>query len=1002
MATTHDQSVSTWLESLGLGRYLTNFEQNEVDWDTLSQITEEDLIQMKIEAVGPRRKLLSAIGQLRSEDEKQTAGVDSVFLEYVRTVVIGIVQMATTHDQSVSTWLESLGLGRYLTNFEQNEVDWDTLSQITEEDLIQMKIEAVGPRRKLLSAIGQLRSEDEKQTAASDLVSRLPESIVASQWLLSAADVRLGAEIGRGFYGVVYRGSWQSHNVAVKRLHSHHLCDPHNMDSFMREVHILSSLRSPYVVLFLGVVVSASDVLLVTEYMPRGSLHDVLQKHHSAPEFTTQRRLEMLRDVAHGLHHLHCRRPPIAHRDLSSYNVLVDSSWRCKVCDFGVSRPLQDAMTHHPGHLRWMAPEVTLDQPYDVQVDVFGFALLLWEMFSGEVPFVSLEPSQAAAKMAYEQARPPLSAVSNMPLELQELMTACWSQEPSERPRTDEVVMRLDALVRKATGSDSDSSLRFSGEYVPMQATPSVPIDVPRSLTPPPPPPSAGLVTMSGFVQSSGPAIRPSSSAPTTDLIPGYGRLKTGAAASPLTDMELLQMQLRELSLMHRQTQLQQQQPSTYPVPTVPLVPTVPIFPQPLAIPPFPTLFPTTTASSFSSDEHSSASPIAVPADMLMFVGESPRRSRKPHSAPSMLATQLHQHLKQSHVDKKALAIVLGVTRQTVTLWLRGKLPPEEISELVDQYLKSETQQQQAVTLSAQMTAKKRKHSRRSQSFGGSRSEADMLLARPSAHESTHKQQAPASVSVSPRGKAHGVHPSIRPRGKSMGAVASSDQEDEQASTPLSPIVAVTYNSTDSPPVEQTPSPALITSGIEYMPDMIPQRTIICAFIGDSSADKTQVLYAVGGQQSFSRLPANVEYMMTARLCGQVISLKLRDTSGHRGAVADAQVAEALASADVIAVCFSIAVRSSFVSVAERWIPEVKKRFESTPRLLIGTEVERRETVLDAVTAWQGQHMAQEFGAEYVECSARLGTNIAQLAEAVVRATVPASQLADRRGCAVM
>ena len=58
--------VERWLQNLGLARYVPVFKKHEVDWDTLPELTEADLLSMQIEAVGSRRKLLSAITTLRT------------------------------------------------------------------------------------------------------------------------------------------------------------------------------------------------------------------------------------------------------------------------------------------------------------------------------------------------------------------------------------------------------------------------------------------------------------------------------------------------------------------------------------------------------------------------------------------------------------------------------------------------------------------------------------------------------------------------------------------------------------------------------------------------------------------------------------------------------------------------------------------------------------------------------------------------------------------------
>lgn len=84
----------------------------------------------------------------------------------------------------------------------------------------------------------------------------------------------------------------------------------------------------------LGAVLD-SDPMLVMEYMDNGSLYDLL--HNETMIMEPEIILPMLRDISQGLRFLHATKPPVIHGDLKSANVLVDSKFRAKVADFGLS-----------------------------------------------------------------------------------------------------------------------------------------------------------------------------------------------------------------------------------------------------------------------------------------------------------------------------------------------------------------------------------------------------------------------------------------------------------------------------------------------------------------------------------------------------------------------------------------------------------------------------------------------------------------------------------------
>lgn len=87
----------------------------------------------------------------------------------------------------------------------------------------------------------------------------------------------------------------------------------------MRELAILSRLRSPFVVLFMGMSELDSDIVLISEFVAKGSLHSFLLREGSSLKLS--QRIQLLLDVARGLTHLHGGEQPILHRDLTPFNV---------------------------------------------------------------------------------------------------------------------------------------------------------------------------------------------------------------------------------------------------------------------------------------------------------------------------------------------------------------------------------------------------------------------------------------------------------------------------------------------------------------------------------------------------------------------------------------------------------------------------------------------------------------------------------------------------------
>jgi serine/threonine protein kinase len=192
------------------------------------------------------------------------------------------------------------------------------------------------------------------------------------------------------------------------------------------------------------------------EFMPRGSLFELLEseKGGQAPrDWDMTRKLIVILGLAGGMRYLHARK--IIHRDLKSENVLLDDSLGPHIADFGLSRimtgddPRGLQMTRKIGTPIYMAPEVFQDQPYDQKVDVYAFAILVYEILSSMLPFADISNPVALGVVVTRGTRPPIPA--HVPESWVRLIRRCWAALPSARPEFNEIVDILrsdDFLVR--------------------------------------------------------------------------------------------------------------------------------------------------------------------------------------------------------------------------------------------------------------------------------------------------------------------------------------------------------------------------------------------------------------------------------------------------------------------------------------------------------------------------------------------------------------------------
>ncbi|KYO36852.1 serine/threonine-protein kinase TNNI3K isoform D [Alligator mississippiensis] len=304
------------------------------------------------------------------------------------------------------------------------------------------------------SPLGKIKSMTKEKADVLLLRAGLP-----SHFHLQLSEIEFHEIIGSGSFGKVYKGRCRNKIVAIKRYRANTYCSKSDVDMFCREVSILCRLNHPCVIQFVGACLDdPSQFAIVTQYISGGSLFSLL--HEQKRNLDLQSKLIIAVDVAKGMEYLHNLTQPIIHRDLNRaqleqplemhHNILLYEDGHAVVADFGESRFLQsldeDNMTKQPGNLRWMAPEVfTQCTRYTIKADVFSYALCLWELLTGEIPFAHLKPAAAAADMAYHHIRPPIGY--SIPKPISSLLMRGWNVCPEGRPEFSEVVTKLEECL---------------------------------------------------------------------------------------------------------------------------------------------------------------------------------------------------------------------------------------------------------------------------------------------------------------------------------------------------------------------------------------------------------------------------------------------------------------------------------------------------------------------------------------------------------------------------
>ena len=276
---------------------------------------------------------------------------------------------------------------------------------------------------------------------------------------------RVEAEpVASGAQGVVYRGEYMGDAVALKKISLASLTATKRqqmVSQFAEELSIMMRLRSPRTVAVLGVVTTDESFLgLVMEFMPGGSIRQRLD----GAEVGAELKCLWASDVALGMQYLYsCG---VQHRDLKCHNCLLTSDARAKVSDFGLSRcdALKTSTTTLTtksgdglaGTPAFMAPELLKDNVFTEKSDVYSYAMVLWELFDGGVPWAGHKPLQISFKVVFEHARPPVPPA--MPGPLATVMRRAWANDAATRPTFTDIVRHVRADQAQESSTDGAAS----------------------------------------------------------------------------------------------------------------------------------------------------------------------------------------------------------------------------------------------------------------------------------------------------------------------------------------------------------------------------------------------------------------------------------------------------------------------------------------------------------------------------------------------------------------
>ena len=290
----------------------------------------------------------------------------------------------------------------------------------------------------------------------------------------SIGKYRVLDRIGRGGMGTVYRAIDDAlqREVAIKVLNAE-LTEPEALKRFRTEAITLARLHHPSIAMLFELHEENGELMMVMEFVRGETLQKLAERiGRMPPDFAAQ----LCAQALDGLSHAH--RAGIIHRDLKPGNIMVTDDGLVKVMDFGIARIAgsehltSDGLTM--GTPAYMAPEQVLGHEVDARSDLYAMGVVLYRLWTGQLPFDGDTPFVIVDKQLHEAPTPLNVACPDLPLWCDAIMARALAKDPADRFQTAQEFKA--ALASSATFVSIDDLATAT-----MQTPRAVPLDTARN-----------------------------------------------------------------------------------------------------------------------------------------------------------------------------------------------------------------------------------------------------------------------------------------------------------------------------------------------------------------------------------------------------------------------------------------------------------------------------------------------------------------------------------------
>ena len=281
-------------------------------------------------------------------------------------------------------------------------------------------------------------------------------------------DIKLEESLGVGGFGTVYKGTRLSTGeiLAVKESKEDEISSK-SLATLYAEVSTMAPIKHRYILELVGAHIT-KPYRIITRFCPGLSLFERLHRPMAKP-ISPDQLMSIAYQIAKGMAFLHSK--GIVHRDLKTMNILLDNDDAAIIADFGLCGSLKENkdLTGGVGTPHYTAPEVLEHRRYDQKVDVYSYAIMLWEMATNSVPFRDKTQAEIFDHIVTHGWR--LKMTNDITDSMKKLINRCWAENPNERPDFDEIVEEFatgKVSFKGATAVTDRKQLEAKSDFLPL------------------------------------------------------------------------------------------------------------------------------------------------------------------------------------------------------------------------------------------------------------------------------------------------------------------------------------------------------------------------------------------------------------------------------------------------------------------------------------------------------------------------------------------------------